>query len=135
MKQGPLNGRRKCVFDAPQTFIKWFAQFGKSKRLLGHSFDSLSVFQYFRIDFANFSFRSTRTLGIAPPLPPPIHTPLTRKVLVARSKSQYSRAWNCSMNGNFKGATWARPANYLRSSLTSFACTNSARHSNFNHNN
>lgn len=23
----------KCVFDAPQTFIKWFAQFGKSKRL------------------------------------------------------------------------------------------------------
>lgn len=91
-------------------------------------------FQYFRIDFANFSFRSTRTLGIPPSLPH-LHTPLTRKVLVARSKSQYSRAWNCSMNGNFKGATWARPANYLRSSLTSFACTNSARHSNFNHNN
>jgi len=42
----------KCVFDAPQTFIKWFAQFGKSKRLWGLFI--WFVFSTFCIDFAKF---------------------------------------------------------------------------------
>lgn len=37
-------------------------------------------FQYFRIDFANFSLRSTPA--------PHLHAPLSRGVLVARSKSE-----------------------------------------------
>lgn len=40
-------------------------------------------FQYFGIDFANFSFRSTPTLA-TPPTLHHLHAPLPREVLVAR---------------------------------------------------